>query len=157
MSRTIRLEVSSASVLSSIRTRAYFTLLCTGPIPVELFDLINLKELRLSHNKLTGKRSAPCTERFERRDCIRRFVCAGPLPKVLPTSLEILNLAGYGRTPHKFTGGIPSEWGALTNLKELNMDNCSLDGKLLSTRSTTSCPLLTRRVVAQFRTKSRRP
>ena len=56
------------------------------------------------------------------------------MPKVLPTSLEILNLAGYGRTPHKFTGGIPSEWGALTNLKELNMAHCSLDGKLLSTR-----------------------
>jgi len=58
---------------------------------------------------------------------------------VLPTSLEILDLAGGDpddyKIPHKFTGGIPSEWGALTNLKELNMANCSLDGKLLSTRS----------------------
>ena len=51
------------------------------------------------------------------------------MPKVLPTSLEILNLA-HG----KFTGGIPPEWGALMNLKELNMANCGLDGKLLSTR-----------------------
>ena len=58
---------------------------------------------------------------------------------MLPTSLEILNLAGGDPdddgTPHKFTGGIPPEWGALTNLKELEMANCGLDGKLLSTRS----------------------
>jgi len=57
---------------------------------------------------------------------------------VLPTSLEILNLAGGDpgddETPHKFTGGIPPEWGALANLKELEMSNCDLDGKLLSTR-----------------------
>ena len=38
-------------------------------------------------------------------------------------------------SPHKFTGGIPSEWGALTNLKELKMAYCGLDGKPLSTRS----------------------
>ena len=67
------------------------------------------------------------------------FVRAGPLPKVLPTSLEVLELSGgmldIGGTPHKFTGGIPPEWGALTNLKKLEMDYCSLDGKLLSTRS----------------------
>ena len=66
---------------------------------------------------------------------MRRFVRAGPLPKVLPTSLEILILLGGYDTPHKFTGGIPSEWGALTNLKRLGMANCSLDGKLLSTRT----------------------
>ena len=58
---------------------------------------------------------------------------------MLPTSLVILNLEGGnlydGETPHKFTGGIPPEWGALANLKELNMANCSLDGKLLSTRA----------------------
>ena len=62
---------------------------------------------------------------------------AGPLPNVLPTSLEILKLAGGASwdegTSHRFTGGLPSEWGALTNLKELTMANCSLDGKLLST------------------------
>ena len=61
------------------------------------------------------------------------------MPKVLPISLEILNLAGgdpdEGETPHNFTGGIPPEWGALTNLKELEMSNCSLDGKICSTRS----------------------
>jgi hypothetical protein len=54
---------------------------------------------------------------------------------VLPTSLEVLDVSGLYRTPHKFTGGIPSEWGALTNLKELKMAYCGLDGKLLSIRS----------------------
>ena len=60
------------------------------------------------------------------------------MPKVLPTSLEVLDLEGGdpddGGTPHKFTGGIPPEWGALTNLKKLVMVDCGLDGKLLSTR-----------------------
>ena len=49
----------------------------------------------------------------------------------------ILNLAGgdssFEEPLHKFSGAIPPEWGALTNLKELNMAYCSLDGKLLST------------------------
>ena len=29
---------------------------------------------------------------------------------------------------NKFTGGIPVEWGSLTNLKELKMVACGLDG-----------------------------
>ena len=52
---------------------------------------------------------------------------------MLPTSLEVLDVSGVEYEPHKFTGGIPSEWGALANLKELKMHNCSLDGKSLST------------------------
>ena len=64
------------------------------------------------------------------------LVCyAGSLPKVLPISLEAFNLGdGWGNT-NKFTGGIPSEWGALTNLKELKMAYCKLDGKPRRTRS----------------------
>ena len=58
---------------------------------------------------------------------------------MLPTSLEVLDLSGgdirKGGTSHKFTGGIPPEWGALTNLKEPNMAFCGLDGKPLSIRS----------------------
>ena len=67
----------------------------------------------------------------------------GPLPKQLPVSLEVLDLGGgEDDTPfggrdkrHKFTGRIPSEWGALTNLKELKMAFCGLDGKPLSIRT----------------------
>ena len=51
---------------------------------------------------------------------------AGTLP-MMPPSLEVLNMCNAGN----FTGGIPSEWGLLTNLKELNMDNCGLDGASL--------------------------
>ena len=57
------------------------------------------------------------------------------MPKVLPTSLEMLDVSGTYDNPHKFTGGIPSEWGALTNLKSLKMAACGLDGKSLSTRT----------------------
>ena len=54
---------------------------------------------------------------------------------MLPTSLEVLDLSGGEYTPHTFTGGIPPEWGALTNLKELKMAFCGLDGKPLSIRT----------------------
>ena len=47
----------------------------------------------------------------------------------MPPSLEVLNLGddGYGAT-NKFSGGIPTEWSSLTNLKELSMVHCGLDG-----------------------------
>ena len=54
---------------------------------------------------------------------------------MLPISLEVLNVSGIDYEPHEFTGEIPSEWGALTNLKELMMAYCGLDGKLLSVRT----------------------
>ena len=68
------------------------------------------------------------------------FLFAGELPKQLPTSLEVLIFADEERMfgHPKFTGGIPSEWGALTNLKELKMVGCGLDGKPLSIRSDAS-------------------
>ena len=46
----------------------------------------------------------------------------------MPVSLEILNLSGISNQRHKFTGGIPAEWSSMTNLKELNMAKCGLDG-----------------------------
>ncbi len=41
----------------------------------------------------------------------------------MPVSLEDLDMSG-----NTFTGGIPAEWGSLTNLKKLTMDYCGLDG-----------------------------
>ena len=41
----------------------------------------------------------------------------------MPPSLERLILGS-----NKFTGGIPTEWSSLTNLKELNMARCGLSG-----------------------------
>ena len=46
----------------------------------------------------------------------------------MPPSLVILELSGEFSKRHKFTGGIPTEWGSLTNLKELKMANCGLSG-----------------------------
>ena len=42
----------------------------------------------------------------------------------MPPSLENLDMYSAG----KFTGGIPTEWGSLTNLKELKMAYCGLSG-----------------------------
>ena len=46
----------------------------------------------------------------------------GELPKHLPVSLEILQLGPDGdwrdRNDNNFDGGIPAEWGSLTNLKK---------------------------------------
>ena len=46
---------------------------------------------------------------------------------MMPPSLKELNMHRAG----KFAGGIPSEWGSLTNLKSLDMRNCGLDGASL--------------------------
>ena len=55
----------------------------------------------------------------------------GPLPKAMPVSLEILILGTDAFNNNKFTDGIPAEWGSMTNLKELNMEYCGLDGECL--------------------------
>ena len=47
----------------------------------------------------------------------------------MPPSLEILTLGrAFVGNDNKFTGGIPTEWGSLTKLKELKMARCGLDG-----------------------------
>ena len=52
---------------------------------------------------------------------------------MLPPSLVELDLSGENMWNfNKFTGGIPTEWGSLTKLKELNMAECGLDGTLVS-------------------------
>ena len=68
-------------------------------LPEEIRDLVNLQVLALHSNG------------FE-----------GPLPQSLPRSLVSLDL-GY----NQFTGTIPTEWGALTNLERLDISYCQLD------------------------------
>ena len=46
----------------------------------------------------------------------------------MPPSLEKLILGNSLRNNNRFTGGIPTEWGSLTNLKELKMAYCGLSG-----------------------------
>ena len=50
----------------------------------------------------------------------------------MPPSLEKLILGDILKNSNQFTGGIPTEWGSLTKLKELNMAKCGLDGTLVS-------------------------
>ena len=71
------------------------------------------------------------------------------MPKELPVSLEVLNFGEDYGNKNKFTGGIPSEWGALTNLKDLKMVACGLDGKALSTRAERFILMLTFHFVLQ--------
>ena len=46
---------------------------------------------------------------------------------MMPPSLEILDLSAPRYEPHKFTGGIPTEWGSLTKLKELRVEAVQLE------------------------------
>ena len=96
----------------------------------------DITELNLRYCSLTGPRSTR-TERLRilLTNLQTLSLLSGALPKVLPVSLEVLNLGDSNSNTNKFTGGIPSEWGALTNLKELTMANCGLGGKLLSTHT----------------------
>ena len=49
----------------------------------------------------------------------------------MPVSLEILKLGECSNNTNKFTGGLPPEWSSMTNLKELKMVACGLDGESL--------------------------
>ena len=95
-----------------------------------------LKKLDLSNGRLGGKRFVE--HQHTCVVCLLTFSScfAGELPKQLPVSLEVLNLGGSISNTNKFTGGIPSEWGALTNLKELNMVACGLDGAICMSQHT---------------------
>ena len=126
-------KVGSAPGLSGFAF-ADISLFGTGELPKELGKLVNLTYFNAANNELQGGLSSR-SERFIFATEIGVAFYAGPLPKVLPISLEVFNLGDYSNNTNKFTGGIPSEWGALTNLKELKMVACGLDGKPLRTRS----------------------
>ena len=109
-----------------------FSLFPTGELPKELGNLINLKGLWLFNNRFQGTLYVPCYIIQRTWFHMHVIACAGPLPTLLPVSLEVLNFGVSYDNTNKFTGGIPSEWCALTNLKELVMVACGLDGKPLS-------------------------
>ena len=128
----MRLKVSSAPGLSWSVLVLTVPTFPAGCLPKELGDLINLKFFDVLYNSIGGQLSIR-TERL--RTLLTVYFLSGELPKELPVSLEVLDVSGAPWGPHKFTGGIPSEWGTLTNLKELKMAYCGLGGKLLSTRT----------------------
>ena len=105
--------------------------LCTGTIPASIGGLINLQTLNLCNNRLSGMSVLSCVGPGKHNQSEMQITRTGPLPKVMPVSLKILNLSGSYSHAHKFTGGIPAEWSSMTKLKELKMVQCGLDGECL--------------------------
>ena len=64
---------------------------------------------------------------------------AGALPRVLPASLEKVFLGDQRANTNTFIGGIPPEWGAITNLKTLKLVACGLDGTMAEWPRSFSC------------------
>ena len=84
--------------------------------------------------------------------------CAGPpLHEALKLLAPLANIEELSLGGNMLGGKITADVAVFTKLNTLYLDDMGLDGKIGSTRSTTSCSLLTRRIVAQFRTKKRRP
>ena len=98
------------------------------PLSHDISSVANATKLDFSNCYLGGA-LAGLLRHTVRRSEMRSESRAGPLPKMWPVSLEILNLSGGKYSPHEFTGGIPVEWSSMTNLKELKMSKCSLDGE----------------------------
>ena len=104
----------------------------TGGIPAEWSSMTNLKELYMAYCGLDGE--SVCSG-MPRRGELRSESHTGLLPKMLPASLEELQLGpdyGFQDNNNKFEGGIPAEWGGLTKLKKLNLMKCGLDGESVS-------------------------
>ena len=107
-----------------------------GRFTAEVAAFAKLKELMLFNMGIGGKIGSTRTEWLRILFTIHKPFLAGQLPKHLPLSLETLQLGpdnSYWENNNKFDGGIPAEWGGLTNLKKLNVMKCGLDGKPLST------------------------
>ena len=99
-----------------------------GDITADVAVFTKLKKLSLRHTGIGGKGGicqhicVVCSLTFS--------LFAGELPKLLPISLEVLDLGVSFGSINKFRGVIPSEWGALTNLMHLKMGYCGLGGKI---------------------------
>ena len=93
--------------------------LLEGPVPVEFFDLTELRDLRLSSTDLGG----PIPPEIGRLTNLARLIwqgssLTGHLPPELGdlTKLEVLYMGG-----NYLTGPIPAEIGNLTSLRELSL------------------------------------
>ena len=62
--------------------------------------------------------------------------CAGPpLPEALKLLAPLANIEELSLGGNKLGGTITADVAVFKKLEKLNMTNCSLDGKLLSTRT----------------------
>jgi hypothetical protein len=127
-----------------------------GVLPTELFHLAHLTVLNLQGNFLKGALPRALPSSLEVLNLggpnrwaggipsewgsslpnlreLKMISCGldGPLPGALPASLEVLALGDkYSMNTNHFAGGIPSEWGALVNLRSLYLVSCGLDGTI---------------------------
>ena len=90
----------------------------TDGIPSEWGLLTKLKNLKVFDCGLDGACVFRDVHKYRHRSNIT-FSRAGPLPKLMPSSLETLELSGSLMSPHKFTGGIPAEWGSRPRAKAI--------------------------------------
>ena len=105
--------------------------LFTGELPKELGNLVNLTKFIAWGNGFTG--TIVCPSIHALYVLLTFLFFAGELPKHLPLSLETLQLGpdhAFQDNSNKFEGGIPAEWGSLTNLKKLNVAKCGIGGEL---------------------------
>ena len=143
-------EIGGLSRLRYLRLGGSYAL--TGPLPEELFDLPELRDLQLRSFHVGGT-LPPEIARLRQLVTLdlRSAGLGGPLPAEITqlTKLQVLNLGRndlIGSLPPElgsmaelralnlsfngFTGGIPVELGDLSNLQWLELDNNRLDGSI---------------------------
>ena len=143
-------EIGGLSGLRYLRLGGSHAL--TGPLPEELFDLPELRDLQLGSFHLGGT-LPPEIARLSQLATLnlRSAGLGGPLPAEITqlTKLQVLDLGsndligslppelgsmaelrGLNLSFNGFTGGIPAELGDLSNLGWLELDNNRLDGSI---------------------------
>lgn len=127
----------------------------TGALPIEISELEGLTKLSLLNNMLSGEIPLALLRwKFVEKRAVSlrgnrglslppdlgdlggtltaldlsNHNLRGALPRVLPSSLELLSLGDSSSNSNALTGGIPDAWGAFTRLKTLKLVSCKLDG-----------------------------
>ncbi len=100
----------------------------TGPIPRELGNLSNLKELWLAGNSLSGAIPREL-ENLSKLESL--WLPSNSLTGTIPRGLgNLSNLEYLSLWANSLTGGIPPELGSLSRLRYLYLDNNELTGRI---------------------------
>lgn len=99
----------------------------SGSIPVELGNLPALYYFYASYNQLTGSIPDELNNVLEIIDLTENQL-TGAIPTTLNSNLRYLQL-GF----NQLTGAIPSEFGNMTNILTINLENNQLSGNIPST------------------------
>jgi Leucine-rich repeat (LRR) protein len=91
-----------------------------GPIPDELYDLVNLRRLFLNYNQLTGSISSRAQLLRGLREL---YLFSNNLRGDIPTELgnRFMEVISLGR--NRFSGSIPSQWSLMFNLRVLSLEH----------------------------------